>query len=427
MRPYPSYKDSGVIWFGEIPNHWDSIKMKFIGQVIIGLSYKPENVVEKDNGILVLRSSNIQNGKPSFLDNVYVDSEIPAKLRTKKGDILICSRSGSRELIGKNCVINNEMEGMTFGVFMSVFRSKYWRFIYWILNSPIFKSQSGMFLTSTINQLTVSTLENFVVPFTKDENEQQQIVSFLDHKTQKIDKLIETTEKKIELLKESILGHVCELSRKKVTLIDQEKEWFQKLPEGWKTIPIRSFFETISVKNNVGERLLSVTQDRGVIYRDEQETSVMNPSGDTSHFKLVEPGDFIISLRSSEGGFELSDVRGIVSPVYTVLRPLYEVDLIFYKYLFKSENFIIELNRYITGIRDGKSIHFNDIKTVRIPIKDWSSKKSEIDVEILNHHKNIYKHFDYQYKRIKLLKEYRQSLISEVVTGKIDVRDEVVA
>jgi type I restriction enzyme S subunit len=100
MNKYDSYKDSGYNWIGEIPKHWVTTKFKFKGDVIIGLSYKPENQVDENEGVLVLRSSNVQNGLPSFNDNVYVDCKIPEKLRTQEGDILICSRNGSRRLIG---------------------------------------------------------------------------------------------------------------------------------------------------------------------------------------------------------------------------------------------------------------------------------------------------------------------------------------
>nr|WP_304608091.1 restriction endonuclease subunit S [Lentiprolixibacter aurantiacus] len=149
-----------------------------------------------------MRSSNIQEGKPSFEDNVYVDCEIPEKLRTKEGDILICSRNGSRRLIGKNCLITEDLEKLTWGVFMTVYRSVSPKFFYWLLNSPIFESQSGLFLTSTINQLTVSTLQNMVVPYVDDEKEQQQIVEYLDKETELIDTTISKEEKRIELLKE---------------------------------------------------------------------------------------------------------------------------------------------------------------------------------------------------------------------------------
>ena len=195
-------KDSGVEWIGEIPSHWEITKFKYKGEVIIGLSYKPENLVDKGEGTLVMRSSNVQNGKPSFNDNVYVDCKISDKLKTREGDILICSRNGSRKLIGKNCLITKDIEGMSWGVFMTMYRTPNYKYFYWLLNSPVFKSQSGLFLTSTINQLTVSTLENMIVPYVNDENEQQQIIEYLDKQTEEIDTLIQLEQKKIDTLKE---------------------------------------------------------------------------------------------------------------------------------------------------------------------------------------------------------------------------------
>ena len=219
LNPNVEMKDSGVEWIGEIPSHWETTKFKFKGEVIIGLSYKPENQVDENDGVLVMRSSNVQNGKPSFHDNVYVDCKISDKLRTREGDILICSRNGSRKLIGKNCLITKEIEGMSWGVFMTMYRTQYYKFFYWLLNSPVFKSQSGLFLTSTINQLTVSTLENMVVPYVSDKIEQQQIVEYLDKQTGIIDKTISIEEKRIELLKEyrqSLISEVVTGKRKVV-------------------------------------------------------------------------------------------------------------------------------------------------------------------------------------------------------------------
>ena len=138
----------------------------------------------------------------------------------------------------------------------------------------------------------------------------------------------------------------------------------------------------------------------------------MNPTGDLSGYKLICKGDFVISLRSFEGGFEFSEIEGLVSPVYTVLRPKFKIDVIFYKYLFKSDNFITEINRYITGIREGKNINFNEIKDIKIPVpKKYNDKISEI-------HQNIFNSFKTSLKKRSLLEDYKQSLISEVITGK---------
>ena len=195
-------KNSGIEWIGEIPQHWNISKVKFHGEVIVGLSFDKEDINESDTGTLVLRSSNVQEGKVSFKDNIWVKKSIPEKLRIKTGDILICSRNGSRRLIGKNCLLGIESEGMTWGVFMTVLRTTSSRYFYWILNSQLFKSQSGMYLTSTINQLTVSTLENLVITYTSNLEEQNEIDQFLTKKTEKIDQLIEKERERISLLKE---------------------------------------------------------------------------------------------------------------------------------------------------------------------------------------------------------------------------------
>ncbi len=128
MERYEKYKDSGVEWIGEIPEGWEVKKLKYIGESIIGLTYQPSEVVQTP-GILVLRSSNIQNRKLSLNDCVYVEKEIPEKLKVKKGDILICSRNGSRALIGKNITIEESIEGSTFGAFMTLFRTDKFKFI----------------------------------------------------------------------------------------------------------------------------------------------------------------------------------------------------------------------------------------------------------------------------------------------------------
>ena len=161
---YPAYKESGFAWFGDVPAHWTVTRLKYLGEAIIGLTYDPSQVVNGDSGTLVLRSSNVQKGKIILDDNVYVDATIPPDLITIIGDILICSRNGSRALIGKNATIDALSVGQTFGAFMTIFRSRHSRYVSWLLNSPLFEFQSGAFLTSTINQLTVGVLNNFEVP-----------------------------------------------------------------------------------------------------------------------------------------------------------------------------------------------------------------------------------------------------------------------
>lgn len=201
LDPNVKMKDSGVEWLGEVPFDWIVTPLKYIGSAIIGLTYSPENVVDEGDGTLVLRSSNIQDGRITLDDNVFVNAEIPDRLITRLGDILICSRNGSRSLIGKNGIVDSTSEGLSFGAFTTVFRTKHHKFLYYVLNSSLFKFQAGRFLTTTINQLTTETLNSFEIPLPPC-SEQDVITSYLDYQTTRLDNLITQTERSIELLKE---------------------------------------------------------------------------------------------------------------------------------------------------------------------------------------------------------------------------------
>jgi len=201
LDPTVSMKDSGVEWLGQVPNEWDVTPLKYIGSAIIGLTYSPEDVVEEDEGTLVLRSSNIQDGRITLDDKVFVKANIPHHLITRLGDILICSRNGSRSLIGKNGMIDSASEGLSFGAFTTVFRTKHYKFLYYVLNSSLFKFQAGRFLTTTINQLTTETLNSFEIPLPPSD-EQDLITEYLDRETLRLDTIISKTERSIELLKE---------------------------------------------------------------------------------------------------------------------------------------------------------------------------------------------------------------------------------
>lgn len=201
LNPSVPLQPSGLDWLGDIPEHWRIIKLKYVGEPVLGLTFSPDNLVNEDEGVLVLRASNVKNGRIVLEDNIYVDMEFPEKLRTRVDDIVICSRSGSRALIGKNALIDNESSGLTFGAFMTVFRSNYNKFLYWVFNSTLFDYQAGAFGTSTINQLTTATLDNMEVPIPPEE-EQRKITAYLIDISKKFDVVISSTRNSIDLAKE---------------------------------------------------------------------------------------------------------------------------------------------------------------------------------------------------------------------------------
>lgn len=194
-------KDSGVEWIGEIPEHWEMRRIKNIGVYRNGLTYSPSDMVDENDGKLVLRSSNIQNGKLSFDNNVYVKTKIPKLLQIKRNDILICSRNGSKELVGKSALINEDINA-TFGAFMMILRCECAKYMYYILNSSLLSFYIGSFATSTINQLTGGNFGNMKFPFTADTKEQQYIADYLDSKCSEIDTILQNYETQIATLEE---------------------------------------------------------------------------------------------------------------------------------------------------------------------------------------------------------------------------------
>jgi len=174
MEVKPGHKQTQV---GVIPEDWDVKPLGQVGESLIGLTYKPEDV--RKHGTLVLRSSNIQEGMLRFDDNVFVDKEIPARLMVRPEDILVCVRNGSRDLIGKSALLDERNRGMTFGAFMAVFRCSDGRFVNYLFQSGIFKKQVNEHLGATINQITNKSLNSFVIPLPPTDRERSAIAAAL--------------------------------------------------------------------------------------------------------------------------------------------------------------------------------------------------------------------------------------------------------
>ena len=198
LDPAVPMKPSGVEWIGDIPEHWRTTRIKYIAPAWNGLTYDPADV--SDTGTPVLRSGNIQNGELDLQNLVRVVGSIPEKAFARSGDILICSRNGSRNLIGKNALIHQD--GYAFGAFMMIARPTVnSQYFYYLLNSGIFDFYLPTYLTSTVNQLTGTNFGNMIVPITDDPDEQLAIVEELNTKCKALDVVMEKKRAQLSLLR----------------------------------------------------------------------------------------------------------------------------------------------------------------------------------------------------------------------------------
>ena len=212
---YEKFADGKVVCIDdeipfEIPQGWEWCRIREVSQSYIGLTYSPSEL--SSDGVIVLRSSNIQNGKISLNDIVRVKSSISEKLWVEENDIIICARNGSKKLVGKSAIVEEISEPMTFGAFMTICKTVLYRYVHLFLQSDLFFSQlrnvSG---TTTINQLTQNNFNGFLIPI-PPKREQERISNKLSDISPLVDKYgglqckLDSLNTRInELLKKSIL------------------------------------------------------------------------------------------------------------------------------------------------------------------------------------------------------------------------------
>lgn len=192
-------------------------------------------------------------------------------------------------------------------------------------------------------------------------------------------------------------------------------EWLGDIPAHWTVTPAKRLFKEVSEKNHPDAELLSVTQEFGVVPRDQLEQRVVMPTGQLQTFKLVRADDFVISLRSFQGGIEYSEFTGLVSPAYTILRKQKDANSRYLKHLLKSPPFISELNTSVTGIREGKNISFSEMAYSLFPLPAASEQTriaDFLDVKTAEIDSTIAK----RERLIELLEEQKIILINKAVS-----------
>ncbi len=185
---------------------------------------------------------------------------------------------------------------------------------------------------------------------------------------------------------------------------------------GIKFVRASELFTNRSERNTNGLPILSVTQDQGVVLRSSLDRRIGHDEETNGSYKVVRKGDFVISLRSFQGGLEYSEIEGAVSPAYHIIHPRCDLDCLFFKHYFKSADFVSRLATAVIGIRDGKQISFTDFGFIKLPFPPVEDQRR---IGIL---------LDTADQELTLLRTQRQTLdqqkrglMQRLLTGKIRV------
>jgi type I restriction enzyme S subunit len=304
------YKETSL---GVIPKEWEAVRIHEICTLVNGRAYKQDELLSEGK-YKILRVGNFFTNDSWYFSNL----ELEANKYACKGDLLYAwSASFGPRFWTEEKVIYHyhiwkicDLKGIDK------------QYLYFFLDYDASLLQNAI-QGGTMHHITKNDMEKRFIPLPPME-EQQNIAKVLNTWDKAIEKQTQLIEK-LELRKNGLIQQLLS-GKKRLSGFSGE----------WKKVKAGLLFGSSSIRSNKLEPLLSVTQDKGVVPRDMLETRVTMPKGDLSSFKLVNAGDFVISLRSFEGGLEYSKYRGIVSPAYTVLNKKIDISDVFYKVYFKS-------------------------------------------------------------------------------------------
>ena len=413
-------------WLVGLPESWEIRKVKHFFTVVNGSTPKssestywvgditwitPADYKTEDKYICSSRKAITQEG----LDSCGT-SKVPA------GSIIVSNRAP----IGSIGIAEKELctsQGCKSLVKIAEINEEYIYYYLSVMSGPLNMLGRG----TTFMELSSNDLANFrlPIPTVKDQN---AIVQILNKKIAAINDVINKKANIIELLQEQRTAVICSAVTKGIDSTAKMKDsgvaWLGEIPEHWGVSKSQWLFSLRKEKARPDDEQLTASQHFGIVYQKDymaQGSRVVQVVLGNDILKHVEPDDFVISMRSFQGGIEWSNLRGKISSAYVMLIPQKQyVYSPYFRWLLKSHNYILALQSTSNLVRDGQALRYDNFRMVDLPlvpldeqraIADYLNKKiAKLDNIIAD-----------VTEQIEKLKEYRQSVISEVVIGKVAV------
>lgn len=416
MESYSQYKDSCIPWYGSIPHHWRIAQIRRLfeisrGRVISGLEMNPLGAKYP-----VFSSQTVNSGIMGYLPTY--DFDVPQLTWTTDG-----ANAGTVFLrTGKYSCTN--ICGILKPLRKALVDLRYFHYCLGYTCEFHKRRDTNGYKIMSNEMASISV----VLP---PLEEQISIGTYLDHRTEEIDGVVGKLQRQRELLeryKRELIAHtVIRGLNPDAPMQDSGIDWIGSVPASWRIAPAKALFSKRSENEKTDDVHLTPSQKFGVLPQEKYiEISGSKPMlklSSAGSMRHVEPGDFIIHLRSFQGGLELSSFAGKVSAAYTVVTPRHPRYQRYFRWLLKSTPYISKLASLTNQLRDGQNIAYGTFTLMRLPsppiaiqteIADYlDSKTAEIDGLIAD--------LD---RQVELLGTYRKQLIHDVVTGKVRVCEE---
>ena len=426
FRRYPEYKDSGVEWIGKIPAHWKIEKIKHIATLVSEKStpetgtikISPENVESKTGKVLDFYSSYDSSGVKFQVGDVLFN-----KIRVYLNKVVFAEYDGYS--LGEMIVIRPYLQDMGKYLFYVMLSSRFIEYCYSISYG------------AKMPRTAVDDILNAQIPITSDK-EQRQIANFLDQKTEQIDELIRIKERRIELLREQRTALINQVVTKGLDPNVEMKlsgvEWIGKIPKHWVAKKLMYF--------------CSMKSGNGFLHDLQGRTGLEIPFFKVSDTNTPENKVEMLYAQNTVSSQDVSDFKFILHKPNSIVFPKVGAALLLNKRNVLAQKSCIDNN--MMSLYSNQSNHkflyyamlnvdfkrhyraggavpsINESEIGNIPIAYPSlSEQVQIANFLDRKTKQIDELISAELRKIELLKEYRQSLISEAVTGKIDVRNKV--
>ena len=411
-------KYSGAEWLGDIPCSW--------GITRIGSVYKQRSEKVSDNDYEPL--SVTMSGIVPQLDSAAKSEDRDNRKRIAKGDFVINSRSDRRGSYGVSpydgsCSVINTV--------LTPFDSEDAEYFNYVFQTKLFPDEFyrwGNGIVADLWSTKWESMRKIILPL-PSKDERNRIAAFLNAECSKIDSLIlkeQNIIEKLERYKQSIIAEkVTKGIRPNREMKTSGFPWIDTIPKEWDMVYSKKLFALRKEKAYEGDEQLTSSQKYGIIsqkdFMEIEGRQVVQVVKGEEILKHVEAGDFVISMRSFQGGLEYSEISGKISSAYVMLYPRNEdVHRGYYKWLFKSSYYIRALQSTSNLVRDGQALRYSNFAQVYLPLFSIDEQK-----EIADYLDNVCGKIDFLTKKsetiIQRLTDYRKALVYEYVTGKKEV------